>query len=98
MGGLSDDEEEDNDPLAAETWQLLDYHRILAAWSHGIGLIITWQKVPQNFPHFTSDCHATWRGDHPVAYIVQTMRCDEKNVARVTKSGEFLWESWGVQN
>ena len=45
------------DPSAAATGTgnnvPTDYGIPVNCWSHGSGLIITWQKVPQNFTHFS---------------------------------------------
>ena len=62
-------------------------------WSHGTGLIITPQKS-HRFSQTFRTCHAHARS--PCCVHLGGMRfITHKHVARLMKSSEFLWKSWG---
>ena len=66
-------------------------------WSRGNGLLITHTEIPQIFTDASkraSWCTCTIPSCY--AYTDWDWRCiTHKRVARVTKSGEFLWKSYG---
>ena len=64
------------------------------SWPHGTGLIITPHMKPlKSYRLFEMIQHMY---HHNVSWINGMRFITHKNVGRVTKSGEFLWESWDV--